>query len=167
MRRLRLSAPLIGAAALLCLAAVGCKPNLLPGTNIEDTPENRAVIDFVEKYRSAVESRSAQQVLSLVASDYWEDNGTVEQADDYGVEKLQRELDDLFGRTRTIHLQVQVQNIERDDAGVVRVDYRYLQRALLALEAGEKWVSHADVNRIVLRPRGEAPDDGYEIISGL
>lgn len=166
MRRPRLSARLVGAAALLSVLVAGCKPELIPGTSLEDTPENRAVVDFLEQYRTAVEARAADKVLALVASDYWEDNGTVEQADDYGVEKLQRELDDLFGHTRTIHLEVQVQHVERQGE-VVRVDYRYLQRALLALEAGEKWVSHSDVNRIVLRPRGEAPEDGFEIVSGL
>ena len=166
MRRLRLFSSLVGAAALASFLLIGCKPNLLPGTDIEDTAENRAVLKFLDQYREAVESRSPPQVLKLVASDYWEDNGTVDQSDDYGVEKLQRELDDLFGHTRTIHLELQIQHIEQQ-GDLVKVDYRYLQRALLALEAGEKWVSHSDVNRLVLRPRGESTEQGFEIISGL
>lgn len=165
MRPLSPLALLLG-AALLVAAASGCKPELLPGTQLEDTPENRAVVDFLEQYRVAVESRSAEKVLELVAEDYWEDNGTIEQTDDYGVEKLERDLAGLFDHTRAIHLELQVQHVERQE-GLLQVDYRYLQRALLALGAGEKWVSHSDVNRIVLRPSPEAPEGGYQIISGL
>lgn len=152
--------------AFLSLQAVGCKPALLPGTRIEDTPENREIVGFLEEYRAAVESRSAQSVLQLVAGDYWEDNGTIDQSDDYGVEKLERELSELFSHTKALVLQVEVQHVATTEKGIL-VDYRYVQRSLLDLEAGEKWVSHADVNRLVLRPQAEGTTPAFVIVSGL
>lgn len=161
-----LAAAMIGTA---CLGAVGCKPALLPGTTVEDTADNRAVVDFMERYREAIERRSADDILALVAPDYFEDNATVEQADDYGVEGLRAHLVDDFQKTKQIQLELLVQNIEFDE-GKVNVDYRYRQRALLTLPAGDKWVTHTDVNRIVLREDESARGDTlarFRIVSGL
>ncbi|MCP4500346.1 MAG: hypothetical protein GY822_10340 [Deltaproteobacteria bacterium] len=153
---------------LLALAPLGCKPDLLPGTSLEDSEENRSVVEFMNEYKRAVESRSAEGVLKLVAPDYYEDMGTVSQEDDYGLEKLKRDLQTNFDATREIRLDVIVQNVEvHDDAGLLVVDYRYLQRALLGLPAGDKWVTHSDVNQVVLRKKGELLDEGFVIIAGL
>lgn len=154
------------ACAIALAALSACKPALLPGTSIEDTPDNREVLAFMEQYRTAVESRSAENVLKLVASDYWEDSGTPDQRDDYGIEKLQRDLAERLSHTRAIHLELRIQHVEPDDASL-RVDYRYLQRALLAMPAGEQWVSHSDVNRIVLRRKSTAEGSAFEIVAGL
>jgi len=149
-------------------ALVGCKAELIPGTSLEDTEENRAVVEFMNEYKRAVESRSSESVLKLVGPDYYEDMGTVKQDDDYGLEKLKADLQQNFDATREVRLDVIVQQVEvHDDAGLLVVDYRYLQRALLGLPAGDKWVTHSDVNRVVLRKKGELYDEGFVIISGL
>lgn len=150
------------------LAFVGCKPDLIVGTQLEDSDLNRAVVDFMGEYQRAVEARSAESVLELVGPDYYEDMGTVEQEDDYGIEKLRSGLQKNFDQTREIRLNVRVQNVEeQDEAGMVFVDYRYLQRALLGLPVGDKWVTHRDVNRIVLRKKGEMFEEGFFIVGGL
>lgn len=170
---MRLNAPVhVPRILLFCVvsacfgAFLGCKPSLLPGTKIEDTPENQAVVRFLEKYRNAVQTRSADDVLKLVASDYWEDGGTTNQADDYGVEKLERELAERFSHTRVIHLELLVQHVAHEENRVF-VDYKYSQRALLALGSGDKWVSHTDVNRLVLRKTGDGEEASFQILSGL
>lgn len=153
--------------AIACAGSMfGCKPTLLPGTKIEDTPDNQAVVRFLEKYRHAVQTRSAEDVLKLVAADYWEDGGTNSQEDDYGVEKLEKELSERFAHTRVIHLELLVQHVAQQENRVF-VDYKYSQRALLALASGDKWVSHTDVNRLVLRKQGEGEAASFEILSGL
>ena len=147
---------------------MGCKPKLLPGTQIEDIPENRSVLDFMVQYRDAVQSRSAEEVMNLLAEDYYEDMGTVKQEDDYGAEKLRRELQQNFERTAEIRLRVTVENVIRqDESDLVEVDYRYMQRARLLLPAGERWVTHSDVNRLILRETGEESSLTYAIVSGL
>ena len=142
-----------------------CKPDYIPGTRVEDTSFNRDILNFMGEYESAVESRSAEQVLNLVASDYWEDSGTVDQEDDYGVEKLRSELSKQLAMTKTIMLELHIQNIEEED-DLVRVDYRYRQRALLAMESGDQWVSDTDVNRLVLRKVGKGKKE-LSIVGGL
>lgn len=149
-------------------AGVGCKPSLLPNTTIEDTAENRAIADFVLQYKRAVEARSPEQVLSLVAEDYFEDMGTVDPKDDYGVEKLEERLAETFAHSKAIHLEMFLQNVARDEKKeLFAVDYRYNQRALLSFEAGDQWITNTDVNRLVLRQRGDDIDDGFVIVSGL
>jgi len=155
-------------AFALCaaLSVTACKPSLLPGTKVEDTPTNRAVVDFMEKYRMAVETRSADHVLELVADDYFEDNGTPNEADDYGVERLKENLASRFENTKAIQLTVEVQHVEPAEGNRVNVYYRYLQRALISLPASEQWVSSSDTNRMVLRKVSDDSDD-YKIVAGL
>jgi hypothetical protein len=154
---------------LLLLAApvlnAGCKPSLIPGTNIEDTDENRKVIEFLAKYRTAILSRNPDQVVGLCTKDYFEDNGTPDQADDYGIDGLKTKLQNDFAKTKDIELELIVQKIERpeNEKGTVNVAYRYNERALVNLPSGERWFSISDVNRLVLKQN----DNSYLIQSGL
>jgi hypothetical protein len=154
--------------ALLVASTGGCKPDLIPGTKLEDTAENRAVFDFMEDYRKAMEARSAEAVLALVAEDFFEDNGNSNQDDDYGIEKLRTELARNFEHTAVIQLRLELQHVEpAKDENNTHVYYRYLQRALLKLPSGSRWVSQSDVNRIVLRRKGDSHEDGFLIVAGL
>ena len=148
------------------VGVAACKPDLIPGTSVEDTAENHEVIDFLGKYRDAVVRRSPDAVVGLTTADYFEDNGTVEQDDDYGRAKLKAKLKADFDRTKEIQLEIIVQQIERPDGdkGPIKVAFRYSQRALVDFPAGEKWITVTDVNRLVLHPDDAA---GYLISSGL
>lgn len=162
-------APLLSSLALVLFAVAGgasCKPDLIPGTSVEDTAENRAVIEFLGKYRRAVVERSPDAVVGLTTADYFEDNGTIDQNDDYGRDALRDKLKANFERTKEVQLEIIVQQIERPegDDGPVRVAFRYNQRALVGFPAGDKWISVTDVNRLVLR-RDDA--SGFLIASGL
>lgn len=159
---MRIIAPLL-IAALAC----ACAPTLIPGTSVEDSAENRQVLEFLNKYRRAVVDKNLDGVVGLCAQDYFEDNGTIEQGDDYGITQLREKLARALGQTKEIQLEIIVQTIERDQAqpkAPIRVVYRYNQRALLTVPAGDKWITVSDVNRLVLRG-----DDagGYQILSGL
>lgn len=159
--------PLLAAVlVVVSLTAASCKPDLIPGTSVEDSAENREVIDFLGKYRNAVVGRSPDAVVGLTTSDYFEDNGTVEQGDDYGRQQLKDKLQADFERTKEIQLEIIVQQIERPEGerGPVKVAFRYSQRALVTFPSGEKWITVSDVNRLVLRPDDAA---GFLIASGL
>lgn len=159
-------ARLAAAGCLLLGALAGCAPSLIPGTNIEDTDENRTVLEFLGKYRKAVTERSASSVVALTTQDYFEDNGTVDQKDDYGRTGLEEKLQANFARTKEMELEIVVQKIERPEGkdGPVHVAFRYNQRALVELPAGQQWISVTDVNRLVLRPDTST---GFLIASGL
>ena len=141
---MRIIAPLL--VALLSVVALGgaCAPALIPGTSVEDSEENRQVLEFLNKYRRAVIDKNLDGVVSLCAPDYFEDNGTVEQTDDYGLAQLRDKLGHTLGQTKEIQLEIIVQTIERDEAepkAPLRVVYRYNQRALLTFPAGDKWIT--------------------------
>jgi hypothetical protein len=153
-------------AVALAVLAAGCKPSLIPGTNVEDTDENRRVIEFLGKYREAIVQKSPDRVVGLCAPDYFEDNGTPDQDDDYGLAELRQKLEANFARTKEIQLEIIVQKIERAEErdAPVKVAFRYNQRALIDFPAGQKWITITDVNRLVLRPDAAG---GYLIASGL
>ena len=151
---------------VLLTVFAGCKPSLLPSTNLKDNGENRALVNFMLEYKGAIEKRDADAVMKLVAKDYFEDNGNLEQEDDYGYEGLRDKLISRFEHLKAVRLDLFIQN-SVEDKGKVFVDYRYQQRSLITLPAGESWVSHTDVNRLTLRKKGDNYKEGFEVVSGL
>jgi len=110
-------------AAGLALALAACKPSLLPGTSIEDTSDNRAVIDFVTEYRDAVEARSAAKVLSLVADDYWEDNVDLDLDDVDFADNLDLDGDFDFGEDLDLEEDFHVGDFEIDNDNFDLADF--------------------------------------------
>ena len=151
--------------ALALSAAGGCKPDLIPGTQVEDSEENRKVLEFLTRYQAAMQARKVDDVVNLCAADYFETNGNDDPKDDYNLDGLRGKLTEHFGRTKEIVLEVYVQEISRPD-GVVRVAYRYNTRALVSFPSGDKWLTATDVNKITLRPV-EGDEVGFRILAGL
>jgi hypothetical protein len=149
---------------VVVMSVMGCTAKLIPNSNIEDTEENRQVLTVIAKYQAAMIGRSIEQVLPLVAADYYEDLGNLDAKDDYNRDGLQQRLAAHFARMKDIDLQIFVQKIDRTNPEKIAVDYRYNSRTLVTLPAGEKWVTATDVNRLWLRPIAEGD---YRIIAGL
>ena len=59
--------PQLFALALWVAAAAGCAHQTIPNTHVPDTAENREIIDFVEKYRQAVEDRDIAMLLRMIS----------------------------------------------------------------------------------------------------
>ena len=75
---------------------MGCQTQLIPNTDVEDTPENRALIDFCEKYRKAVEHRNIGYLLQIAHTDYYEDGGNADSTDDLDRAGLDKYLHERF-----------------------------------------------------------------------
>ncbi len=74
---------------LAIAATVGCGPALIKGTRVEDTPDNRKIVELVEVYRQAVENRDVETLAKLVSRRYFENAATTAKTeDDYGFEHL-------------------------------------------------------------------------------
>jgi hypothetical protein len=41
----------------LAMGLSGCVPRLIPGTSIEDTPDTRAILRVMERFRASLENR--------------------------------------------------------------------------------------------------------------
>jgi hypothetical protein len=153
---------LVAAVALAC-ALNACEPHYIDGSHVEDTPDNRSIWGVLALYKSAVEDKNMDALLSLVSKRYYEDNGNADPADDYGYNDLQAKvLPQTFNHLKDVRVELEVKDIKVQD-DKAHADVRFTYQAKMALPAGEKWSADAEINRIDLaREQGQ-----WKIVSGL
>lgn len=147
--------------ALLALAA-GCKPSLLPGTEIPETRDTRAVYDVLQAYRTALEKRDPKAVLALVAPTYYDTAGTPEPGDDLDRAGLEASLEKDLPRTEGQKLDFTIRKIEvAGDDAFADIFYDSFYR----VKAGSALVPRrdSDMNRVRLR----RIDGAWKFVSGL
>lgn len=92
--------------------AAGCaEQKLIPNTKIMESPENREILNVVERYRQAVERRDAARVYSLVHHTYQDNNGTPKADDDIDYATLAQVLRDRFKRCQRVVYRAEYQRI--------------------------------------------------------
>jgi ketosteroid isomerase-like protein len=150
------------ALSLAFLAAAACAPKRIPGTEIRDTAENRAVYAVVEEVVNAMNKRDAAAVLAQVAPDYFDDAGTPEPADDLDRERLEKSIAADFARVEAAKLAVSVRKIEVQEAtAFAEVFYDSYYR--VQTPAGPVPRRDSDVHRIRLKKvSGE-----WKVVAGL
>lgn len=147
----------------LALGIGACAHAKIPETDIDDTPDNRAVLQLVEDYQEAVEALDAQAVLALVSPEFYEDNGNTDSSDDYGYEGLKESLQMSFERTKAMQLVLRVDAIEVEaDEAFAELMYEY--RAQNDYPSGMKWETGTDRTRLRLRKN---PNGQWRIVSGI
>ena len=154
-------------AAVFCLslaAAAGCQKNI-PNTTVKDTPENRAVITFMENYRNAVESRDVGALLAMAHPQYLDDNGTPAGEDDIDYRTLQTKLSRWRERVSDVRYEIKYRTITREMDRVL-INYRYSASFRIAYaEEDQRWSRRIGENQMVL-----VYDDvqtRYYVLSGL
>lgn len=142
---------------------VGCNQQLIPNTDIEDTHENRELVEFCELYRHAVEHRDIDKLLSFAHADYYEDGGNVDATDDLDYAGLKAYLEAEFVRARAIRYEIHYRRIMKNDRNGWDIAYTY--SASYKLPDGEAEVWHREVaeNQLVLVAAGET----FKIVSGM
>jgi len=100
-------------ASLFALAACAHSSGHIKGTHIPDDEINRQILETVEKYRVAVESRDAEALVLMASTEYWEDRGTVESSDDYGIEQLRQILAGRFQLATDVRYSMRYDKIRR------------------------------------------------------
>lgn len=184
-------ARLLQAIVIHALALGGCATGRIPNTDVVDTSDNRAVVNFCERYRRAVEAKDARTLLTLASPDYYEDAGTPRGEDDYGFEGLQRLLTAWVDDVREVRYEMRYRSIaaDPDRPNRIYVDYTYsssytLRRpeALITSNQGssslaidpvrnsatvrgddEVWYRRVADNRLELERHGEE----FRIVSGM
>lgn len=149
---------------LACAAAstAACSPKRIPGSEISDTPETRAVLQVVEGYRQAMERRDAGAVLALVAPDYFDGAGTPEPADDLDRARLEVTLPQDLARMEGLRLDLSVRRV--DVAGdVARAEVVYDAYYRVVTPAGQVPRRDSDVHQLQLRRL----QGGWRITAGL
>lgn len=159
-RKLLEAAPLLSFALL---SGVGCGHGTIPNTDVEDTTQNREVLEFVEQYREAVEERDVSSLMALASHSYYDDNGTPGGDDDLDYEGLQEKLQAWSENVLDVRYEIRYRRVTfaRDR---VLVDFTYTGSFRVDTPEGERWARRLADNRLVL----ESVDEGeYRIISGM
>lgn len=176
MRRIRLL--LLPLMVLLVALQLACGPGLIRSEDlyndeqgfridqeatIEDTVENRKVLDVMVQYRRALMRKDVGSLRRLVAEDYYDNAGTTTTtADDYDGSNLPEIFEMLSQHAEEIRYAVNVKamEIKGDQASV---DYEYEFAYKYRVGEQETWDAGVDVNRLELASR----DGEWKIISGL
>lgn len=148
--------------ALLSLTA--CARDVIPNTDVEDSPEARDVIKFVEQYRAAVSERNIGRLLSMASPDYFDDLGTPQGDDDIDREGLGERLQATFGPDLlAIHYDIRYRDVVFLPTKVL-VDLTYIGRFRINTADGTRWERRLSDNRIILT---KTEDGKYQIASGM
>lgn len=157
MSQLRLALSL---ALVLALGACGAKR--IPGTEVRDTADNRAIYQLIDAYRQAAERRDAEAVLALVSPTYFDDAGTPDPADDVDYGQLQKLLPRHYKQLSAVRLGIGIREIDvKGDRAVANVFYDGYYR--VATPAGDTAKSASDVAQM----RFVREDGRWRIASGL
>jgi ketosteroid isomerase-like protein len=151
----------IGLAILLAVAA-GCGARVLPGTDIRDTRDTRAIYDIIGQWVKAMNARDAGAVLAVVSPDYFDDAGTPDPADDLDRERLEKALVDDFARVEGAKLAVTVRRIDVEGDGAT-AELFYDSYYRVQTPAGAIPRRDSDVYRLRLKKAGGE----WKIVGGL
>jgi hypothetical protein len=146
------------------ISASGCTRDKIPNTDVDDSPEARDVITFVEKYRSAVIDRSVPQLMSMAAKDYFDDMGTPQGDDDVDLDGLKERLEATFSTDLlSVHYDIRYRDVVFLPTKVL-VDYTYIGRFRIQAPTGSRWERRLADNRMILT---KTKGGGYVIASGM
>jgi ketosteroid isomerase-like protein len=153
-------AALSSLAALLVLAA--CAPHRIPGTDVRDTRDNRAVYEVVRSYQQALERRDAPAILALVSPDYFDTGGTAQASTAMDRQKLETSLPADLAKLEGLRVDITVRNITvEQDTAVAELFYENYYR--VQTPTGPIPRRDADVHQLHLRRTG----GDWKITSGL
>jgi hypothetical protein len=107
---LQMRVRLLSTLSLTMLLACGARR--IPGTDIEDNDDTRAILQVMEQYRTAIEARDAQGVLRLVSESFRDDGGTSNPADRMNYADLQKKLPVELAKLDDVRLDLTVRKIE-------------------------------------------------------
>lgn len=146
----------------------GCKPRLLPSTNVKSTRENKEIVTFLEQYKAALEKRSPDAIMEFIAKDFKDNMGTEDPKHYLDYLSLKERLEKTLPRIQDLRQGMFVQHIEKLDKDTYAVVFYYNEHILAEVPSGEKWLSVKDVSRMILRRRTDkgAPYK-FEIVSGV
>jgi hypothetical protein len=157
-RKLALShlarAAVIALAAVAASSATGCGPRRLPGTEIPDNDDTRAILHTIEAYRQGMERRDAGAVLALVAPEYFDGAGTPEAADDLDRVQLEQQLPKDLAAMDGLRLEMKVQDISVDGERA-RAEFSFDAYYRVKTPEGQVPRRDTDVHQMTLRRNGE------------
>jgi hypothetical protein len=146
--------------ALLVLAA--CAPRNIPGTQIPDTEDSRAILNVMEHFRSALEARDAKALQGLVSKSFRDNSGTEDPEDDLTYDNLPQALPALFSRIEAPKVDMDIRQVDVKRNGVATVIY-YWNATWRAPALLDKPQRDSELEQMVLQKEGGQ----WRIVSGF
>lgn len=110
--------------ALVC--AAGCAHHRIPGTDIEENSETKAIVAVMQAYRSALEHKDAAGIVKLLAPNFEDRGGTATPEDDLDASNVQRLLTERFSKVENLSLDMELRKIDVQD-GAATATYFYTE----------------------------------------
>ena len=152
---------IVSAAAV---AVVGCTPHKIPGTDLDDTDDTRAILDVMEKYRTALEKRDAQTIITLADESFKDDGGSANPDDDYNYHDLYTKLPETLKKLGDIRVEFSVRKIElSEDTQSARATYTYTQSYVMPGLASRKQAD-SEIKQMIFK---KADNNTWKIVSGV
>ncbi len=151
------------ALALTVLLVSACMPKKLPGTDIDDNTDTRAVLDVANRYRMAVEQKDAQAIIALADPSFRDDGGSASPDDDLDFKSLYTALPARFSRIDDVHLSMDVRKMDFDEVlETVKVSYQYTISFRMP-SLSSKATSETDLKQMTMKRVNKA----WKITSGI
>jgi hypothetical protein len=152
----------------LLVLGQGCKPRLLPSTNVPATRLNKSIVTFLEQYKAALEKRSVDGIMELVAKDFKDNMGSEDPRNYLDYLGLKERLEKTLPRINDLRIGMFVQHIAKLDNNTFEVVFYFNKHVLAEMPSGEKWISTKEISRMILRKRHDKDSPyEYEILSGI
>ncbi len=153
----------MGLVALGALGPLaGCATHYIPNTDVEDSEDNRKIVQFCERYRHAVEAKDVATLLKFAAPSYYEDGGNADPTDDIDYAGLKAYLTTKFQEATAIRYEMRYRKITKDK-DVIYVDYTYSASYRVPGPRGDEWRRKVEDNRLELVPY----QDEFRIVAGM
>ncbi len=142
--------------------SLGCTKRFIPNTEIEDTEENREIIQLCERYRRGLQDLNIGLLLSLAAPRYYDNSGTTKADDDLDRAALEEVLKTRFNAVKSIRYEIRYRDIHTQDNRYF-VEYTYTMSCQYEINGKLKWANETADNRLEI----ERNENGYLIVSGM
>ncbi len=165
MRLLRVAHPLALSLALsfAVLPLVACSKQMIPNSDVENTPQNFDVVMFCEKYRHALEDKNVAELLKIMSPAYFEDGGNTKTDDDADYDKIREFLTGDFLRTNGVRYEIRYRKVTFTEKQRIYVDYTYDAAWKLPGVKSDEWHHRVADNRLELVKDGES----FSIVAGM
>ncbi len=154
---------IVAALGFLLSALSGCGTTFIPNTSVEDTSDNRRVIQFCEVYRHAMEEKDVGKLLAIASPRYHDDAGTPAGDDDTDYDRLKAFLSDRFVKTSSIRYEIKYHQVVYAENSHVYVNYKFTASYRVPTTHGEQWHHTVADNQLDLVSDG----DTYKIMAGM